>query len=300
MTDNINDKTIHIIAGPTASGKSARAIELAQERDGVIINCDSMQIYDGLQILTAQPPEEDLKQVSHKLYSHLHPNDACSAGNWREIVEPLIHEILEQGKTPIIVGGSGLYIKALTHGLSPMPDIPQEVRDTTVARYKQIGAEGFYAELKNRDPEMAARFHVNHKARIIRAMEVLDATGKSLAQWQKLSRLAPPADWKFEVEVIILDRPRQHQRCNDRFDWMLDNGALEEIENFSKRIESGEVRDDVPLTKALGYPQMLAYINGELSKEDAVLKAQARTRQYAKQQGTWFRNQSLTPHDKQA
>lgn len=294
MTDK---KTIHIIAGPTASGKSARALELAQEKDGVIINCDSIQIYDGLQILTAQPPEEDLKQAPHKLYSHLHPNDACSAGNWREIVEPLIHDIFNQNKTPVIVGGSGLYIKALTHGLSPMPDIPQDVRDATVARYERLGAQDFYAELEKRDPIMASRFHVNHKARIIRAMEVLDATGKSLSEWQNLSRLKPPEDWKFDVEIIILDRPMQHQRCNDRFLWMLDNGALEEVEDFSQRIKSGEVRDDVPLTKALGYPQMLSYINGELSKEDAIAQAQARTRQYAKQQGTWFRNQSLTPDD---
>ncbi|MGH1404807.1 MAG: tRNA (adenosine(37)-N6)-dimethylallyltransferase MiaA [Alphaproteobacteria bacterium] len=292
MADTDKDKhTIHIIAGPTASGKSARALELAEEKNGIIINCDSIQIYDGLQMLTAQPPEEDLKRVPHMLYSHLHPNDACSAGNWREIVEPLIHDILGQGKTPIIVGGSGLYIKALTHGLSPMPDIPQNVRDTVVAHYEKIGAQAFYDELYTRDPEMAKRFHVNHKARIIRAMEVLEATGKSLSEWQNLTRLSPPNQWDFKTEIIILPRPVQHQQCNDRFLWMLDNGALDEVEAFSKRVINGEVRDNVPLTKALGYRQMLSYINGELSKEDAIEQSQARTRQYAKQQVTWFRNQ---------
>ncbi len=286
-----NKNTIHIIAGPTASGKSARALELAEEKDGIIINCDSIQIYDGLQILTAQPPEDDLTRAPHMLYSHLHPNEACSAGNWREIVEPLIHDILTQGKTPIIVGGSGLYIKALTHGLSPMPDIPQDVRDQVVAHYESIGAQAFYDELYARDREMAQRFHVNHKARLIRAMEVLEATGKSLSEWQNLTRVAPPDHWNFETEIIILPRPMQHQRCNDRFLWMLDNGALDEVETFAKRIERDEVRDNVPLTKALGYKQMLSYIRGEMSKDDAIEQAQARTRQYAKQQVTWFRNQ---------
>lgn len=286
---------IHIIAGPTASGKSARAIELAKECDGVIINCDSMQIYDGLHLLTAQPPKEDLEQVPHMLYSHLHPNDTCSAGTWRETVEPLINKILEQGQTPIITGGSGLYIKALTHGLSPMPDVPDDIRNKVVARYEEIGAESFYNELMAVDPEMGQRFHVNHKARIIRAMEVLEATGKSLADWQKLERLAPPEHWNFTVEIIIPPRPIQHQRCNDRFLWMMDHGALEEVEHFASRVEKGEVNENIPLDKALGYKQLLAYLNGEMSKDEAIKKAQAKTRQYAKQQVTWFTNQSLTP-----
>ncbi len=281
-------QTIHIIAGPTASGKSAYALDLAKKINGVIVNCDSLQIYDGLHLLTAQPPQEDCARAPHKLYSHLHPNEACSAGSWREMVEPLIHETLENGQTPIIVGGTGLYIKALTDGLSPMPDIPQEIRDRLTAHYNDIGAEEFYAELKSRDPEMADRFHVNHKARILRAMEVLEATGKSLAHWQKLSRLAPPDHWDFNIKIIIPDRPVLHQRCNDRFLWMIENGALEEVEAFSKRTD---IKENIPLLKALGYRELLGYINGKTSKEDAIEKAQARTRRYAKQQVTWFRNQ---------
>lgn len=287
MTDR---STILIIAGPTASGKSARALELAQKTNGVIINCDSLQIYDGLHILTAQPPTEDLKKAPHKLYSHLHPNETCSAGNWRELVEPLIKETLNAGQTPIITGGTGLYIRALTDGLSPMPDIPQEVRDQTMTTYEKLGAEEFYKQLQKRDPEMAARFHVNHKARLVRAWEVLDATGKSLAEWQKLTRLAPPENWNFKSEIIIPDRPVLHQRCNDRFLWMLDNGALEETEEFSRRTD---INDNIPLLKALGYRELLSYINGKISKQTAIDKAQARTRQYAKQQITWFRNQIL-------
>ena len=289
-----NKYQIHIIAGPTASGKSARALELANELDGVIINCDSMQIYDGLQTLTAQPPESDLSQAQHLLYSHLHPNDTCSAGNWSEMVKPVITEVIESGKTPIIVGGSGLYIKALTEGLSPMPDVPQDIRDAAVKKQQELGNPAFHAELEKRDPIIAQRFHPFHTARLVRAWEVLEATGKSLAEWQNLERVSPPENWDFQIEVIIPERAVQHQRCNDRFLWMMDNGILEEVEEFSQRIDSGEVRDNVALVKSLGYRPLLSYIKGEISKDDAIEQSQARTRQYAKQQCTWFRNQLKT------
>ena len=283
--------TILIIAGPTASGKSARAIEVAEQKNGVIINCDSMQVYDGLHRLTAQPPEEDLEKAPHRLYSALHPNEPCSAGTWRQMVDPIIRDVLEQGKTPVIVGGSGLYIKALTEGLSPIPDVPDEIRRKAVALQKERGNPAFHAELEKRDPEMAARFHPYHTARLVRAWEVLEATGKSLAEWQKEDRLAPPDNWNLEIEIIIPERPVLHQRCNDRLLWMIDNGVLEEVEEFARRVESGEIRTGIPLLKALGYKQLLGYIRGELSKAEAISQAQAKTRQYAKQQVTWFRHQ---------
>lgn len=284
--------TIHIVAGPTASGKSARAIELAQQHDGVIINCDSLQIYNALHILTAHPGDEDLAQIPHKLYSHLHPNEVCSAGNWREIVIPVIEEVLAEGKTPIICGGTGLYIRALTDGLSPMPDIPDEVRNKVVQRHKDIGAEQFYAELEERDPVMAQHFHVNHKARIIRAMEVLEATGKSLAEWQKLDREAPPEHWNFETHIIMPPRETLYDRCNKRFEIMVrDMNALDEVEQFAQKIENGEVNEGVPITKALGFKPLRSYIRGELTLEDAITQSQTDTRHYAKRQSTWFRNQ---------
>lgn len=284
-------KNIYIVGGPTASGKSARALELATALDGVIINCDSMQIYDGMPVLCAQPDVRDLESAPHLLYGHLHPNEVCSAGNYRELVEPVIHKVLAQGKTPIICGGTGLYIRALTDGLSPMPDIPDDVRARVVAHYEDVGAEVFYDELMARDPVMAQRFHVNHKARIIRAMEVLEATGKSLAEWQELDRLAPPTDWNFEVEVVMPERDILYQRCNERFLWMLENGAWEEVEAFAARVECGEVTDGVPMTKALGYKPLLACLRGEMSKKEAITQGQTDTRRYAKRQSTWFRNQ---------
>lgn len=172
-----------------------------------------------------------------------------------------------------------------------MPDIPDDVRDAVVKRYEDIGAEAFYAELEKRDPEMAARFHVNHKARIIRAMEVLEATGQSLADWQELEREGPPEHWHFEIETIIPERKILYDRCNIRFEWMIENGALEEIEAFQARIDSGEVTDGVPVTKALGFKPMRRYLRGEISKDEAITLSQGETRRYAKRQTTWFRNQ---------
>ena len=283
--------TIHIIAGPTASGKSAKALELARAQNGVIINCDSLQIYDALHTLTAQPSDEEKEEIPHRLYGSLHPNEVCSAGNWRELAEPIIHEVIENGQTPIICGGTGLYIKALMDGLSPMPDIPDEVRNEVVARYEEIGAEEFYNDLKARDPIMADRFHVNHKARIIRAMEVLEATGKSLAEWQELPRTPPPQEWEFEVHKVLPDRETLYDRCNKRFEWMLENGALEDVKTFDARLQSGEVKDGVPVCKALGFTQLRDYMNGNLSRGEAIEKSQTITRQYAKRQMTWLRNQ---------
>lgn len=288
MTDK---HKIHVIGGPTASGKSAHALKLAEEADSVIINADSMQIYDGLHMITAQPPVEDQALHPHQLYSALHPNDDCSAGNWREMVEPLIIQVLAEGKTPIVVGGSGLYINALLYGLSPIPDIPDEIRQKANESYEQLGRVEFFKELERRDPIMAARFHPDHKARIIRAWEVLEATGKSLSEWQAQDLIAPPDDWEFYVKLIMPEREALYDRCNERFVWMVENGAVEEVEAFDQAIQAGEIKDNCLLTKALGVPALRAYLKGDMSKEEAITSAQAQTRQYAKRQVTWFRHQ---------
>ncbi len=284
-------KTIHVVAGPTASGKSAKAMELASALNGVIVNCDSKQIYDDLPILTAQPSAEDKGNFPHKLYGERHPNDVCSAGNWQEIARGIIEEILEEGRTPIICGGTGLYIKALVDGFSPIPDIPQEVRDRANALHKELGNPAFHEELQKRDPVMTQRFHPYHTARLIRAWEVIEATGKSLAQWQEEPPLKPPEHWVFEMHKIMPDREILRARCQTRFLEMIDMGALEEVEAFQKRMDSGDVRADVPLTRACGLRQLQSYIRGDVAKEDAIERAVIETRQYAKRQVSWFRNQ---------
>lgn len=266
-------------------------MELARELDGVIINCDSKQVYNDLHVLTAQPTQEEQEEVPHRLYGELHPNDVCSAGNWREMVEPVIEEVLAEGRAPIICGGTGLYIKALTDGFSPIPDIPQEVRDKANALHEELGNPAFHGELKKRDPVMAERLHEYHTARLIRAWEVIEATGKSLAEWQEQDRIKPPEHWQFEVQKIIPERELVRERCHTRFLEMLEQGALEEVEAFQKRLDSGDVRKDVPLARAHGFRYLRAYQTGEISKEEAIEKSVTETRQYAKRQVSWFRHQ---------
>lgn len=291
MTKKQSKRTIHIIAGPTASGKSAKAIELATSLDGVIINCDSMQIYDDLPILSAQPSQEDRESVPHRLYGTRHPNDVSSAGNWREDVIPIIEEVLDNEQTPIITGGSGLYIKALIDGLSPMPDIPADVRAAAVEKQKELGNPAFHALLEKHDPVMAKRFHPFHTARLVRAWEVLQATGKSLAEWQTLERKKPPAHWHFEIHKVMPERAVLRERCDRRFLQMIDMGVLDEVWAFHERIESGEVENHVPLTKALGFQALRNHLLGKAGLEESIEKSQAETRQYAKRQTTWFKTQ---------
>lgn len=282
---------IYIVAGPTASGKSAHALELAKQHDRVIINSDSMQVYDGLPILTAQPPQADKDKSPHEFYGVMHPNESCSAGNWREMVEPIINETIAQGKTPIIVGGSGLYIKALIEGLSPIPDIPQNIRNAAGEKQKELGNPEFHRALNERDPIMGERLEPFNTARLIRAWEVLEATGKSLSEWQKMPRVAPPKNWEFHVTLVMPERTVLYDRCNKRFEWMLDNGALEELKDFNQLIEQGEINKNALLTHALGAKPLTAYLNNELSKEDAIERGQGETRRYAKRQITWFKHQ---------
>lgn len=288
----MQDKTpVYVIAGPTAGGKSAYALELADKHNGVIINADSMQVYNRLPILTAQPSVDDFTNYQHELYSVLDPNTACSAGNWREMVEPLIQSVIEEGKTPIIVGGSGLYVKSLTDGLSPVPDIPEDVRQAVVEKQEKLGNPAFHAELEKLDPVMAERFHPYHTARLVRAYEVLEATGQSLAEWQKIPPLMPPEHWEFHVLLVMPERETLYDRCNRRFDWMIENGAMEEVQAFVDDIRAGDIDETSLLMKALGLKPLIAYLNDELSLDDAKERAQTDTRQYAKRQVTWFKHQ---------
>lgn len=282
---------VYVVAGPTAGGKSARAIELARQHNGVIINADSMQIYDALPILAAQPSTDDRQKAPHVLYGMMPPNEDISAGLWVGMAREEIENAFAHGQTPIITGGNGMYIKALMEGLSEMPQVPMDVREHVNNLQKKLGNPGFYKELKKRDPEMAARFHPNHTARLVRAYEVLEATGKSLAVWQANDKNVPPDDWDFVVEVIMPERDVLIERCNRRFDQMLENGALDEVEDLADKIECGDVRPNALITKALGFKPLAAYLRGEISREEAIEKSQTQTRQYAKRQTTWFKNQ---------
>lgn len=312
---------IHIVAGPTASGKSAFAMDLAQRENGVIINADSRQIFDGLPILTAQPTQEDKAIIPHELYGALHPNAPCSAGLWCAMATAAIEKTLRENKTPIVVGGTGLYLKALIEGLSPIPDVPDEIRAAAVQLQKDIGTSALHEKLKERDPEMAARFHPEHTARIVRAWEVLEATGKSLAEWQRMPKTPPPEHWNFHIHKIMPDKHELDSRCNLRFEQMIDAGVLDEVRAFAAEIERGIINANTPLTNSLGYTPLLHFLRAtdataqnaqkssppsnlhyvKLDKEGnaaapytlaaAIAQSQLDTRQYAKRQLTWFRNQ---------
>lgn len=284
-------KTVHIIAGPTASGKSALAIKRAHELDGEIVNCDSRQIYNELPILSAQPSDADKAQAPHHLYGTLHPDDTCSAGSWRELAMPIIEDIIERGAMPIITGGNGLYIKTLMEGLSPIPDVPDDIRAAAVARQAELGNPAFHAELEKRDPETAAKYHPMHTARLIHAWEILEATGKPLAYWQSLPKSAPPADWAFDITIVMPERETLYARCDARFEQMLQHGAAEELEAFDLKVANGEISSQSVLIKTVGANGLRAWRDGRITRDDAVKLAQTETRQYAKRQVTWFKNQ---------
>lgn len=288
----MNEKhSIDIIAGPTASGKSALALQRAADTNGVIINCDSMQIYEDLPILAAQPSDQDKQAAPHKLYGLLKADQPCSAGHWRKLAIPLIEQAIEEGKRPIICGGTGLYIKALTDGLSPMPEVPAEIRKAAMDKLNAIGSAALNEELTARDPQMKDRFHPNHSARIVRAWEVLEATGKSLAHWQSLPLMPPPANWNFNITIVLPDRETLYARCNQRFHQMLEIGALDEVKAFKRRCENGEIPEKALIRNALGFKPLCRYLNGETTLDEAIEKSQQNTRNYAKRQTTWFKNQ---------
>jgi len=288
---NTPENTVIIIAGPTASGKSACAMEVAQKRNGVIINADSMQIYDALPLLTAQPGPDDMNRVQHVLYAALPPKENCSAQSWREMALKEIETAFKNGKTPVVTGGTGFYIKALMQGLSPIPDVPVEIRARMAARQKETGNPAFHTELAKLDPGMAARLNPNDTQRLIRAREVLEATGKSLSWWQSLPPATDETGYHFDVRLIMPERADLYSRCDTRFEAIMAQGALDEVSAFCKRLDDGTVPQDAAITHALGFRPLRRYLGGEIKRDEAITLAKAETRQYAKRQVTWFRHQ---------
>ena len=280
-----------LIAGPTASGKSGlamkRAMRLAGEAGGIVVNADSMQVYRDLRILTARPSAEDEARVPHRLYGHVEGAEAYSVACWLDDVADVLRQAGAAGQCPILVGGTGLYFTSLLNGLSPIPDIPDDIRDTARARVREIGPEAFHAELARIDPEMSARLPATDPQRLARAYEVKRATGRSLADWQ--ARPGQPILTAAETRRIVLapDRAELHRRIERRFDLMLEQGALDEAAAFGKL----GLSEDLPVTRALGLRPLLAHLAGEIDLATARERAIAETRQYAKRQETWFRNQ---------
>jgi tRNA dimethylallyltransferase len=281
-------RPVVIVAGPTASGKSALAIDLARALGGCVVNADSMQVYRELRILTARPTPEEERLAPHRLYGVLPACEACSAARWREMAIGAILDAQAQGLLPILAGGTGLYLRALTEGLSPIPDVPKAVREATRRRFAEIGNEGFHAELAARDPLMGARLHRGDTQRLIRAAEVLAATGRSLAEWQERPGRGGAAEGLvFHTIVLLPPRAALKERIETRFAAMLRAGALEEVRAL---VALGLPRQ-LPAMKAHGVPELMRHLAGEISLEEATRRAVRATRHYAKRQFTWLRHQ---------
>jgi tRNA dimethylallyltransferase len=276
-----------LIAGPTASGKSALALELAQTHDAVIINTDSMQVYRDLRVLTARPTPAEEAGVSHRLYGHVDAAMNFSAGAWLADAANVLAEARAQNRLPILVGGSGLYFKALTRGLSAVPPVPAEIRESVRARLERAGVEALHAELAQVDPASAERLKPRDRTRIARALEVVEATGRSLTDWHRdgLPPLLPPG--QFGALFLAPEREDLYARIDARFDAMLQAGALEEVAALAAR----GLDPLLPAMKAHGVPALIRHLQGEVSLEEAAVIGRADTRHYAKRQFTWFRHQ---------
>jgi tRNA dimethylallyltransferase len=276
-----------LIAGPTASGKSALALELARAQCGVVINTDSMQGYRDLRIITARPTPQEEAQVPHRLYGHVDAAVNFSAGAWVRDAAAALNEARDEGWLPIFVGGSGLYFKALTQGLSAVPSVPPEVRETVRMRLDRDGPEVLHDELRARDPVTAERLKPRDRIRIARALEVLDATGRSLTDWHRDG--LPPLLGPEQVIAVFLapDREVLYARIDARFGKMLESGALDEVARLAAR----KLDPLLPAMKAHGVPALIRHLNGELSLEEAAAIGRLDTRRYAKRQFTWFRHQ---------
>jgi tRNA dimethylallyltransferase len=283
----VSEPDIILIAGPTASGKSALALELAQRRDGVIVNADSMQVYRDLHIITARPSVEEERRVPHRLYGHVDAAENFSVGRWCEEAAAVLAETRRTARAAILVGGTGLYFNALTRGLAAVPPIPAAIREEVRARLSSDGVAALHAELKWRDPAAAARLMPGDRARITRALEVVLATGRSLLDWHDENKPAGVDPARAAKIFLAPDRDELMRRIDARFDAMMAAGALEEVRALAAR----NLDPNLPAMKAHGVPWLIRHLNGEITSEAAVEEAKRDTRQYTKRQATWFRNQ---------
>jgi tRNA dimethylallyltransferase len=288
MTGN-QEIPVLIVAGPTSSGKSALALDIALRFGGSVINADSMQVYRELRLLTARPSAADEARVPHRLYGVVSAAEEFSAARWRDRALAEINAAAGQHRLPVLCGGTGLYIKALTEGLSPIPDIPQSVRRAVRDRFEGAATDAVYQALRAVDAPAAERLPPQDRQRLLRALEVFEATGRSLVSWQQEPAEGPPAGMKFHTIVLEPPRAQLYAACDARFRAMIEAGALAEVAAL-RALDLDPAR---PAMKALGMRSLLDHLAGECDLETAVAAAQQATRNYAKRQGTWFRHQII-------
>jgi tRNA dimethylallyltransferase len=279
-----------VIAGPTTSGKSDLAVAIAEQFGGVVINGDSMQLYDGLNIISAAPDKLLRKKVPHKLFGVRDPASPCSAGQWVELVQKEILNAQSSNLLPIIVGGTGMYLKALISGLVKLPPISEKIRRTLRNRLKVEGPAALHAELSQIDPVSANKLAVSDGQRVLRGLEVYLMTGKTLGQWQ-MDKTGQNTTEGFTFKSLLISPPRKllYQNCNSRFEKMIKCGVIEEVRALSKK----NLSPNLPAMKALGVPEIILYLSGNLTLEETISRAQIATRRYVKRQETWFKHQFI-------
>lgn len=277
------DEDIILIAGPTASGKTSASIKLAQANDAVIINTDSMQVYEDLRIVSARPSEEEIAQAPHHLFGHRSGAEAYSVAHWLNDVRPLFREFTSDNRKMIFVGGTGQYFNALLDGISPMPDIKPEIRNK-IRSMVDVPSEELHTML---DEKAANELRPSDRQRITRALEVYQSSGKSIIDWQtEKGEPIIPDGMSVKKFLVMPPRANIHERINMRFDMMVEEGALGEI----KALIQKDLDPSLPIMKAIGVPQLTAHLAGDMTLNEAIEKAKAATRQYAKRQSTWFNN----------
>jgi len=278
-----------IIAGPTASGKSALALELAAAFGGIIINADSQQIYRDLRILSARPDTAAMRRAPHRLYGFLDAAERGSVGLWRERALAEIAAARAEGRLPFLVGGTGLYLRALQRGLAPVPAIPAAIRAEAAALYDALGGAGFRERLAALDRAAASRLPAGDRQRLLRAWEVVRATGRPLGEWQRrpVESSHGPGPLRFATLLIMPPRDRLYAACDRRFAEMIAAGALDEAAALMARA----LPSDLPAMKGVGVPELLRHLRGAIQLDEAIAMAQRATRHYAKRQMTWFRHQ---------
>jgi tRNA dimethylallyltransferase len=272
-----------VIAGPTASGKSALALALAEQIGGVIVNADSAQIYSDLRVLSAAPTEEELKAADHRLYGVQDGALPCSAAEWSAMARREIDEVHQDDRIPILVGGTGLYLRTLLDGIAPVPAIDPEVRD----RVRQASTDNNRKKLEALDPKAAARLKPADTARINRALEVILSTGRTLAEWQ--TEKEGGIGGSVELRPLLLLPPRKwlYARCDERFARMVDSGAVSEVERLLAR----KLNPNLPVMRAIGVAELSNYLRGDSTLDKVIAAGSQATRRYAKRQYTWFAHQ---------
>ncbi|TLP48471.1 tRNA (adenosine(37)-N6)-dimethylallyltransferase MiaA [Cohaesibacter sp. CAU 1516] len=279
-----------LIAGPTASGKSSLAVRLAEMVDGVIINADSMQIYDEMLILSARPTADEMGGIEHRLYGYVPPSERYSVGRWLDDAVAAIKDVRASGRCPILVGGTGLYYKALLEGLNAIPEVSDAVRAHWAGELHRLGSpEALHAILSDRDPAMAATLKAADGQRILRALEILDETGKSLLDWQAEDAMRHDTSIVEDSMRMVLLPPRElvYGKIEKRFDQMVELGGIEE----ARHLASLGIDPDLPAMKAIGVAHLNAFADGRISYDEAIALCKRDTRRYAKRQMTWIRNQ---------